>query len=114
LPKRGSPIGGNGRTDLLVLVQVHADVATAPVVQLGRRLTFEGLVALTLILTAIAAMWLIVIHILGIPGCWRTGKRVTGWRLRVPGRISPQSRRREVREMMADHRSRGILAETMR
>ena len=74
LPKRGSPIGGNGRTDLLVLVQIHADVATAPVVQLGRRLTFEGLVALTLILTAIVAMWLIVIHILGIPGSRRAGK----------------------------------------
>jgi eukaryotic-like serine/threonine-protein kinase len=78
LPRRGSTIGGNGRTDLLVLVQVHADIATAPVVQLGRRLTFEGLVALTLIITAVAAMWLIVIHILGIPGGRRPGKAVLG------------------------------------
>lgn len=78
LPKRGSTIGGIGRTDLLVLVQVHSDIATAPVVQLGRRLTFEGLVALTLIVTAVAAMWLIVIYILGIPGVRRTGRAVLG------------------------------------
>jgi eukaryotic-like serine/threonine-protein kinase len=76
LPKRGSTIGVNGRTDLLVLVQVHADIATAPVVQLGRRLTFEGLVAFTLIVTAVAAMWLIVIHILGVPGGRRSGRAV--------------------------------------
>jgi hypothetical protein len=37
-------------------------------------LTFEGLVALTLIVTAIVAMWLIVIHILGIPGSRRAGR----------------------------------------
>ncbi|MCL4206107.1 MAG: serine/threonine protein kinase [Pirellulaceae bacterium] len=68
LPKRGSPARGNGRTDLLVLVQVHADVATAPVVQLGRRLTFEGLVALALIVSAVAALWIIVIRIPWHPG----------------------------------------------
>ncbi len=68
LPRRGSPARGNGRTDLLVLVQVHADVATAPVVQLGRRLTFEGLVALALIVSAVAALWIIVIRIPWHPG----------------------------------------------
>ena len=73
LPKRGSPVRGDGRTDLLVLVQVHADVATAPVVQLSRRLTFEGLVALTLIVSAVAALWIIVIRIPWHPGQRRSG-----------------------------------------
>ncbi len=76
LPKRGAAVTGNGRTDLLVLVQVHADIATAPVVQLGRRLTFEGLVALTLIVTAVAAMWLIVIYVVGVPGVRHSGQAV--------------------------------------
>jgi eukaryotic-like serine/threonine-protein kinase len=73
LPKRGSPVRGNGRTDLLVLVQVHADVATAPVVQLGRRLAFEGLVALALIVSAVVALWIIVVRIPWHPGQRRAG-----------------------------------------
>ncbi len=68
LPRRGSRPRGNGRTDLLVLVQVQADVATAPVRQLGRRLTFDGLIALTLVVSAVAALWIIVFRIPGHPG----------------------------------------------
>jgi eukaryotic-like serine/threonine-protein kinase len=67
LPRRGKPPLGNGRMDLLVLVQVHADSATAPVRQLGRRLTFDGLMALMLVIAAVLALWVIVFRLPGRP-----------------------------------------------
>lgn len=67
LPRRGKPPQGNGRTDLLVLVQVHVDSATAPVRQLGRRLTIDGLIALTLIVASVAGLWVIVFRLPGRP-----------------------------------------------
>jgi serine/threonine protein kinase len=62
---------GNARTDLLVLVQVSADAVTAPVKQLGRRLAFDGLSAMVVVIGVVTALWLVVLRFSREPG----GKR---------------------------------------
>lgn len=67
LPGRGQVVGdGTNRTDLLVLVQVGADMATAPVDKLGNRLALVGMMALTVVILVIVALWLVVLRILGV------------------------------------------------
>jgi len=67
LPGRGQAAGGgDNRTDLLVLVQVGADTATAPVDKLGHRLALVGIMALAVVVLVIVALWLVVLRILGV------------------------------------------------
>jgi hypothetical protein len=84
------------RTDMLVLVQVHADTATAPVRQLRRRLTYDGFIALALILLAIVALWLIVLRISGLPSRQRHRRNLES---------SDMSAWREMPTVTATHRS---------
>jgi len=67
LPSRG--LESNDRadsTDLLVLVQVSAGAATAPVEKLGHRLAVVGVLALAVVVLVIVALWLVVLRILGV------------------------------------------------
>lgn len=67
LPGRGQAVGGgDNSTDLLVLVQVGADTATAPVDKLGHRLALVGMMALAVVVLVIVALWLVVLRILGV------------------------------------------------
>lgn len=50
-------------TDLLVLVQINAATAMAPVQQLGRRLARDALVALGVVVAVVIALWAIVYRI---------------------------------------------------
>lgn len=65
LPVRGRDAAAHDRrTGLLVLVQVHADAATAAVQQLGNRLAFDGVLALCFVGLAVTALWLVVLRLL--------------------------------------------------
>jgi hypothetical protein len=98
LPRRSNAGSVEERTDLLVLVQVNADTATAPVRQLSKRLMHDGILALVLIVLAIVVLWVIVSRISGLPS------RQRGRRRRNPRslEISPW---REASTMTASHRS---------
>jgi hypothetical protein len=52
-------------TDLLVLVQVNAAAATAPVHQLGRRLALDAMAAFGVVVMVVIALWGIVFRISG-------------------------------------------------
>jgi hypothetical protein len=80
LPGRGRSPGQRDPTDLLVLVQVRASVANAPVNRLGQRLAFDGLVALTLVVLAVGALWLLAFRL--PPGQirgWVARSSASGW-----------------------------------
>jgi hypothetical protein len=67
LPGRGQAAGdGANSTDLLVLVQVSTDTATAPVDKLEHRLALVGMLALAVVILVIIALWLVVLRILGV------------------------------------------------
>jgi hypothetical protein len=67
LPGRGQTAGDEAdSTDLLVLVQVGSDTATAPVAKLGNRLALVGMMALAVVILVIVALWLVVLRILGV------------------------------------------------
>lgn len=66
LPSRNQEAnGGRQDTDLLVLVQISAAAATAPVQQLGRRLAFDALAALTVLVLVVLALWGVVFRMSG-------------------------------------------------
>ncbi len=50
-------------TDLLVLVQVSVNAATAPVKELGRRLALDGLAAMGVVVGVVIGLWLVVLRI---------------------------------------------------
>jgi hypothetical protein len=60
--------GGRHDTDLLVLVQISASAATAPVQELGRRLAFDALTALGVVVLVVVVLWAIVFRISGEHG----------------------------------------------
>lgn len=67
LPGRGLETGNRASsTDLIVLVQLGADAATAPVDKLGHRLALVGMLALAVVIIVIVALWLVVLRILGV------------------------------------------------
>jgi hypothetical protein len=69
LPSRNQKANGQRQdTDLLVLVQVSAAAATAPVHQLGRRLAFDAMSALAVVVLVVLALWGIVFRISGERG----------------------------------------------
>jgi hypothetical protein len=58
-----TPGAENGTdTDLLVLVQVSVNAATTPVKQLGRRLAFDGLSAMIVVVVVVVGLWLVVLR----------------------------------------------------
>ena len=65
-------------TDLLVLVQVNAAAATAPVHQLGRRLALDATAALGVVVMVVIALWGVVFRI--------SGDRVGLWGRKLPSR----------------------------
>jgi len=67
LPNRAAEHADNGNhTDLVVLVQVSAAAATKPVYQLGRRLATDAVVALSVVVLVIVALWLVVLRALRV------------------------------------------------
>ena len=84
LPSRSQKTNNQRRdTDLLVLVQVNASTATAPVHQLGRRLAADALAALGVVILVVLALWGVVFRISGERrGAW-------GIRPRIPPEPTP-------------------------
>ena len=67
---------GSASTDLLVLVQVSVNAATAPVQELGRRLALDGLAALGVVVGVVIGLWLVVLRISGAQSGRRTHRKV--------------------------------------
>ncbi len=62
-------------TSLLLLVQVPANSITVPVASMGQKLAGLFLVAVVALLTAIVALWLIVLRFLRLPDSFTEGAR---------------------------------------